>query len=53
MQEELQDYFRLLAVLEQELMKGNSSVKVDANNTGTQGLTLLRLKAWLYEPIDR
>jgi hypothetical protein len=92
MQEELHDYYRLLAVLEQELQitaktgilsaayqderrlvqrpedlqshrrhrsnaetgkveaTGSSAVEGDA---GAPGLTLLRLRAWLQEPIER
>jgi hypothetical protein len=81
-QEELNDYYRLLAVLEQELQvttKADSHVRrvsasrpsdlltrrgtsdevlgqgVSAEDivTGPSGLTLLRLKAWLQEPIER
>lgn len=85
MQEELNDYYRLLAVLEQELqittqtqVAGGSNAtaarplslltqrSATANGpqqrdgaspedtvSGTSGLTLLRLKAWLQEPIER
>lgn len=91
LQEELHDYYRLLAVLEQEARRtsaalisgiesgeaplhvvsnkhsgGNrhtssttagggplsSGVEMDAGG-GTSGLTLLRLKAWMQEPIER
>jgi hypothetical protein len=81
-QEELNDYYRLLAVLEQELQAttkaGSYIPRVSASRpsdlltrrgttgevldqgvsaedivTGPSGLTLLRLKAWLQEPIER
>jgi hypothetical protein len=90
LQEELHDYYRLLAVLEQEMQitsktgilsaayklesrlvqkpvdlqshrrrsgetgktgaEGSAEVEGDA---GAPGLTLLRLRAWLQEPIER
>ena len=54
MQEELHDYYRLLAVLEQELMrKMSNEVNGIEDEGGTSGLTLLRLRAWMHEPIDR
>lgn len=79
-QEELHDFYRLLAVLEQELLlksadraaslrgttlksaltaKGGDRPKQGSNDAGgevgggTAGLTLLRLRAWLQEPIER
>ena len=72
LQEELHDYYRLLAVLEQELARkvtaqdtpslphnkeggdGDSSTWVGSVDAlGTSGLTLLRLRAWIQEPMDR
>jgi hypothetical protein len=86
LQEELHDYYRLLAVLEQEakrtLISMNSEggdvnpfdrdhpsrnrpplrqggadrgveMEIDDQTGGTSGLTLLRLKAWMQEPIER
>jgi hypothetical protein len=82
LQEELNDYYRLLAVLEQELQATTKADSVPAQPTATRpsnlltrratadeghgpgvsaedivtgpsGLTLLRLKAWLQEPIER
>ena len=72
LQEELHDYYRLLAVLEQELARkiitentpapavspedtpSDSSIWVTSvNPKGTSGLTLLRLRAWMQEPMDR
>lgn len=44
-QEELHDYYRLLAVLEQQLSVMSSS--------GAGDLSLLRLKVWLKQPLDR
>jgi hypothetical protein len=87
-QEELHDYYRLLAVLEQELQitsktgilsaayqeerrlvqrpadlqshrRSGETGKIDGGNgeaegeAGAPGLTLLRLRAWLQEPIER
>ena len=78
-QEELHDYYRLLAVLEQEMQikpsphTGRNAIKPadllpshsalsattdvaqrgGGGSDGTSGLTLLRLKAWLQEPIER
>lgn len=49
LQHELQDYYRLLAILEQEL---NVSVSEDTTILSTR-LTLLRLRSWLQEPIER
>jgi hypothetical protein len=68
LQEELHDYYRLLAVLEQELARkvlakdqppsadasSDSSKWVESvDPKGTSGLTLLRLRAWMQEPMDR
>jgi Gamma tubulin complex component N-terminal len=68
LQEELHDYYRLLAVLEQELARkvlakdtpptteasNDSSKWVESvDPKGTSGLTLLRLRAWMQEPMDR
>ena len=75
LQEELHDYYRLLAVLEQELARkvtaqdtpslpnsadregegeGDSSRWVGSvDDRGASGLTLLRLRAWIQEPMDR
>ena len=79
LQEELHDYYRLLAILEQELVKENNPPLVNTATTtstpvtgrdrefqskhgsasengstqGNAGLTLLRLKAWMQEPIER
>ena len=92
LQEELHDYYRLLAILEQELAlnftakseqsgdsdgnsrsdsssrnSNNSSTEVKASGEGggggipdsgsvgacRSGLTLVRLRAWMQEPIDR
>lgn len=41
LQQELQDYYRLLSILEAEVSKEDS------------GLTLLRLRAWMSEPLER
>lgn len=48
LQEQLQDYFRLLAVLEVELVR-----TVQATATDFQGLTLLRLRSWMQLPMER
>lgn len=55
LQEELHDYYRLLAVLEQELMRkiANDNNEIEDDDGGTSGLTLLRLRAWMHEPLDR
>jgi hypothetical protein len=76
LQEELHDYFRLLAVLEQELLRDVASdqallqsvdaerlrevdvtrgkgLVADKANDVNAGLTLLRLKAWMQDPIER
>ena len=73
LQEELHDYFRLLAVLEQEIARktnelgfqlliadtdtvggeGGMSGGREAQPRGTSGLTLLRLRAWMQEPLER
>lgn len=67
MKNALNDYYRLLAVLEQELTRSSqappspsvsaSEAAVPASNhtvnEGTSGLTLLRLRAWMLEPLDR
>lgn len=89
LQEELQDYYRLLAVLEQEVHRDSSgtgtssvsaqflvpapsqdsqdarftakqprnangsSVAASTSATGNTNLTLLRLKAWMQEPLER
>lgn len=61
----MHDYFRLLSVLEQEAKRSSSlpitsSSAVVVSTTGTgdgneepSGLTLLRMRAWMQEPIDR
>lgn len=48
LQDELHDYYRLLAVLEQECVR-KSETSLDAS----KGLTLIRLRTWLHEPIER
>lgn len=50
LQQELHDYFRLLAILEAEVSKdrGGGGGAGEAN-----GLTLLRLRAWMSEPLER
>ena len=63
----MHDYFRLLSVLEQEA-KRNASLSVEPSSTlvavtkaggvesGAEemsGLTLLRMRTWMQEPIDR
>lgn len=85
LQEELQDYYRLLAVLEQEInrdpqhtnnvsanllvpkqeidtrfeSKGSFRTATQADHTSSStnnaatSLTLLRLKAWMQEPLER
>lgn len=82
LQEELHDYYRLLAVLEQELARkiiaestpipthtpspphthsvtpedtapDSSKWVTSVDPKGTSGLTLLRLRAWMQEPMDR
>jgi gamma-tubulin complex component 3 len=50
LQEELHDYYRLLAVLEQEIHRLTTN---QSEAQGTSGLTLLRLRAWMQEPIER
>lgn len=49
LQEELHDYYRLLAILEQELYR----VDVHEPNDESSGLTLLRLRVWMQEPLER
>lgn len=52
LQNALNDYYRLLAVLEQELSR-SSIPELEKSKEGTNGLTLLRLRAWMQEPLDR
>lgn len=61
-QNALNDYYRLLAVLEQELTRSSAPLPAPTEgegasnhtvNEGTSGLTLLRLRAWMLEPLDR
>lgn len=64
-QEELHDYYRLLAVLELELSKSATKgatksgtgavVAADASSGGVEynGLTLLRMHTWMQQPFDR
>lgn len=47
LQQELHDYYRLLSILEAEVNKGSSGDEVSS------GLTLLRLRAWMSEPLER
>jgi hypothetical protein len=74
----LHDYYRLLAILEQELIRtrhdasnakesvantndyqvkfpdeGRDLVGSDQHYTGTSGLTIIRLRTWMQEPLDR
>ena len=53
LQLELHDYYRLLAILEAEVSKTTtgSAAAVGAGDGG--GLTLLRLRAWMSEPLER
>jgi gamma-tubulin complex component 3 len=55
LQEELHDYYRLLAVLEQELGRRVKLLQSDHQNKGgsSSGLTLMRLRAWVAEPLER
>ena len=54
LQEELHDYYRLLAVLEQELGRRTKALRDAKGRTaGLVGLTLLRLRVWVQEPLDR
>ena len=50
LQEELQDFKRLLAVLEKEVTADSSS---SGNSTDGDNITLLSLKVWLRSPLDR
>ena len=54
-QDELQDYYRLLAILEQEMNTNNNRKQKENQNNNNQSmkLTLLRLKAWMQEPLER
>jgi len=49
LQQELHDYFRLLAILEAEVSKERGGGGAGEAN----GLTLLRLRAWMSEPLER
>ena len=70
LQEELSDYYRLLAVLESELIRTTKDVEEGKEEKklgrawggeeleeerfdSSSGLTLLRLRAWMSEPIER
>ena len=68
LQEELHDYYRLLAILDQELNRRNERMAVSAGGSeakefdnefekekalSSSGLTILRLRAWMEEPLDR
>ena len=62
LQEELHDYYRLLAILEQELARRGERLQQgvrsadsfeDERLQSSSGLTLLRLRAWMQEPLDR
>jgi hypothetical protein len=69
LQEELHDYYRLLAILEQELGKSNNNLGRPATNSSDTSvddddsltvienknhrLSIMRLRTWLQEPIDR
>jgi len=64
-QEELHDYYRLLAVLELELSKTASNINTNgsgsnpsasgASSGGVEynGLSLLRMHTWMQQPFDR
>lgn len=49
--EELHDYYRLLAVLDVEL--NDLTNNDNGDDGGSRGITLLRLRAWIQEPLDR
>ena len=51
--EELHDYYRLLAVLDVELNDLTSSNHANDDSAGSHGITLVRLRAWIQEPLDR
>ena len=67
LQEELHDYYRLLAILDQELNRRNERMAVSTGSDAKEfdnefekekalsssGLTILRLRAWMEEPLDR
>lgn len=63
LQEEIHDYYRLLAVLEKQLKPENTHLKNSKIQTFEKHetslvpfegkLTLVRLRAWMSEPIDR
>lgn len=54
LQEELHDYYRLLAVLEQELGRRTKALRDGkGRSAGLVGLTLLRLRVWVQEPLER
>ena len=54
LQEELHDYYRLLAVLEQELGRRTKALRDSkGRSAGLVGLTLLRLRVWVQEPLER
>ncbi len=64
LQEELNEYYRLLAVLEQEARRTEATLQADSARRpaqtaevdlagGSSGLTLLRMKAWMQEPLER
>jgi len=56
LQAELHDYYRLLSVLEKEMnvRNGQSSAGAAAPaEESASGLSLLRLRAWMQEPLDR
>eukprot|EP00605_Chrysophyceae_sp_TOSAG23-4_P001406 GSChrysophyteH1.ASY1.ANO1.1528.1 assembled CDS len=52
LQAELHDYYRLLSILENELNSKNFPMTLH-NDGNTSGLTLLRLRAWMEEPLGR
>lgn len=50
LQQELLDYYRLLSILESEASRGSESRDTERE---ASGLTLLRLRAWMQEPLER
>jgi gamma-tubulin complex component 3 len=59
LQHSLHDYYRLLAVLEQELSRSQHPAATaigpsdESSGSGTTGLSLIRLRVWMQEPLER
>jgi hypothetical protein len=45
--------YRQLADYESKQQKHSQSLRTDSGPSGSSGLTLLRLKAWMQEPTER